>query len=50
VTIPEDEQVVVEFYDYGVEVDAKAPPADEVITWEEMRKQWDPTASAEEPK
>lgn len=38
VTIPEDKPLVVEFYDYGVEVVAKPPPADEVVTWEELTK------------
>jgi hypothetical protein len=37
-TIPEDEALVVEFYDYGVEVDAKPPPADEVVKWEELTR------------
>jgi hypothetical protein len=35
-TIPEDERLAVEFYDYGVEVDAKPPPADEVISWDDL--------------
>jgi hypothetical protein len=38
VTIPEDKPLVVEFYDYGVEVEAKPPPAGEVMTWEGTRK------------
>jgi len=36
VTVPDDERLVLEFYDYGVEVDPKPPPADEVVTWQEL--------------
>jgi hypothetical protein len=50
VTIRENKPLDVEFYDYGVEVHAKAPPADEVITWEEFSKLWAPTATPEEPE
>ena len=32
------EEIVVEIFDYGVEVDATAPPASEVITWAEYEK------------
>lgn len=49
-TIPEDEGLVVEFYDYGVEVDAKPPPADEVVTWDELGKSIAEALTPEEPK
>lgn len=35
-TIPVDARLTLEFYDYGVDVDAKPPPADEVISWSEL--------------
>jgi hypothetical protein len=50
VTIREDEPLVVEFYDYGVEVDAKPPPTDQVVTWDGMGKSIEEAVTAEEPK
>jgi hypothetical protein len=34
--IPEASRLTLEFYDYGAKVDVKAPPADQVLTWEEF--------------
>ena len=34
--IPEESRLTLEFYDYGVEVDAKAPPPEQVMSWEEF--------------
>lgn len=35
VIVPDDTPLVLEFYDYGVVVKPTAPPADEVVTWQE---------------
>jgi hypothetical protein len=37
-TMPWGEKVTVEFFDYGVDVSPKAPPADEVMTTEEASR------------
>jgi hypothetical protein len=38
VPVPEYDRLTIEFYDYGVEVDAKPPPADEILALEDY---WD---------
>jgi hypothetical protein len=38
IPLPEYETLMIEFYDYGVEVDAKAPPADEIMTLKDWGK------------
>ena len=39
---------MIEFFDYGIDVDAKAPPADEVMTVEELDQLWDQLAASSE--
>jgi hypothetical protein len=38
ITVPEGEMLSIEFFDYGLEVYAKAPPADEVMSREELSR------------
>ena len=45
-TIPDDTPLVLEFYDYGIEVKPTPPPVSEVVTWAEMV---DLLASEEQP-
>jgi len=35
-TIPEGQELTVEFFDFGLDVVAKAPPSDQVVTLEEL--------------
>jgi hypothetical protein len=36
--LSEGEEFAVEFFDYGIDVDVKAPPEDEVMTWAEYEQ------------
>jgi hypothetical protein len=36
ITIPEGQELTVEFFDYGLDVVAKPPPSDQVVTLEEL--------------